>query len=173
MHIQIVPLQFDEPSVVEDIRLTIKNVLGIDSSVTTTDLSLKDAWDPIRKQMNSSWILAQLHYSIPNGNSKILGVTNFDLYIPVLTYVIGEAELDGRVAIISSFRLKEEHYGLPENSKKLRERMGKEALHELGHTFGLRHCFDVSCIMRPSSFVEEIDEKESQYCPECLTELDV
>jgi archaemetzincin len=91
-----------------------------------------------------------------------------DLFNPVLTYVFGEAQLSARGAVVSSRRLRPEMYGLPENVPLLQARLETEAVHELGHTFGLLHCLEPTCVMHASSYVEEIDLKESRFCPGCL-----
>ena len=79
--------------------------------------------------------------------ARNLGVTAYDLYVPVRTFVLGEAQLCGNCAVVSAARLSDEYYGLPPNPTLLRERWLKEAAHELGHTFGLRHCSDWRCVM--------------------------
>ena len=121
----------------------------------------------MRNQYNSTWILSQILTLVPGEDCKILGVTSLDLYVPVLTFVFGEAQLDGRAALVSSFRLRDELYGLPKNPEKLKERLEKEAIHELGHTFGLIHCREPNCVMYTSTYAEEIDFKSKDFCPAC------
>jgi archaemetzincin len=101
----------------------------------------------------------------------VLAVTEADLYVPVLTFVFGEAQLGGPRAIVSAHRLREEFYGLPRDEKKLDARLAKEALHELGHTLGLRHCDDWRCVMASSHAVERLDLKEAQYCRQCAQRI--
>src|SRR2546425_5768844 len=98
---------------------------------------------------------------------RLLGVTGLDLYIPILTFVFGEAQLGGPCAVVSAHRLRQEFYGLPPNKELLRQRLRKEAVHELGHTFDLTHCDDYRCAMAPSHAVEWIDLKESTLCATC------
>ena len=100
-------------------------------------------------------------------NARVLGVTGCDLFVPVLTFVFGEAQLDGTCAVVSTARLTEEFYGLPSRADLLRERLVKEAAHELGHTFGLRHCADWRCVMSSSHGVERLDVKGAQFCGSC------
>jgi archaemetzincin len=128
---------------------------------------LKEGCDPVRNQYNSTWILSQILTLVPQEDCKILGVTSLDLYVPVLTFVFGEAQLDGRAALVSSFRLRDELYGLPKNPEKLKERLIKEAIHELGHTFGLIHCREPNCVMFTSTYAEEIDFKSKDFCSAC------
>jgi archaemetzincin len=90
-----------------------------------------------------------------------------DLYIPVLTFVFGEAQLTNGGAVVSAHRLRQEFYGMPSDTELLQERLLKESLHELGHTYGLRHCPDYSCVMSSSNGVERIDLKGADFCPNC------
>lgn len=127
----------------------------------------KFAHNAARGQYHSTAILERLQSISTNGNSRLLGVTAVDLFVPIFTFVFGEAQLDGNCALASLYRLSEEHYGLPADEGKLRERITKEAVHELGHTFGLRHCEDWQCVMASSYSVELVDVKPAEFCGEC------
>ena len=125
------------------------------------------AFNLSRRQYLSTEILALLtRRTVPDG-WRILGVTPFDLYIPILTFVFGEAQLKGQGAVVSMHRLHQEFYGLPADPTLLRERLLKEAVHELGHTLALHHCEDYQCVMSPSHGVEWIDLKSSHFCSAC------
>ena len=104
-------------------------------------------------------------------DARVLGVTACDLYVPVLTFVFGEAQLEGNCALVSLARLKDEFYGLPPRDDLLHERLLKEAVHELGHTFGLRHCPDWQCVMTSSHAVERLDIKNVDFCASCRKEV--
>ena len=129
------------------------------------------AFDPSRGQYNSRVLLGKLLDEAPIDAERILGVTDVALFIPVLTYVFGEAQLDGRAALVSTRRLDTTVYGLPENRQLLAERLRKEAIHELGHTYNLYHCEDTLCVMRSSTYVEEIDLKSGRFCSRCQRSL--
>jgi archaemetzincin len=90
-----------------------------------------------------------------------------DLFIPILTFVFGEAQLGGTASIISIARLRQSYYGLPEDQALYYHRAEKEALHELGHTLGLIHCPSYECVMHFSNGIEEVDLKGDRYCPSC------
>jgi archaemetzincin len=130
----------------------------------TFDLSF--ALDARRNQYHSTAILQRLERTA-DPDARVIGITGCDLFVPVLTFVFGEAQLEGNCAVISTARLRDEFYGLPPNQELLRERLLKEAAHELGHTFGLRHCNDWRCVMASSHAVERIDVKGSEFCAAC------
>ncbi len=125
-------------------------------------------FDDHRFQYNSSIILSLIkNHNLINPDSKTIVLTDLDLFVPILTYVFGEAEFKGNTAVVSSHRLHPEYYGLPRNDKILQERTEKELIHELGHTFGLIHCPDDTCVMHSSTYVEDIDLKGVRFCMSC------
>jgi archaemetzincin len=124
-----------------------------------------------RNQHSSSAIIKQLERYLSAAAFKILAVTGLDLYNPVLTFVFGEARLSGQCAVVSSYRLDNKFYGLPDNPALLQERLLKEAIHELGHTHGLFHCHNPECVMKSSTYVEGIDFKSSRFCDNCWDTL--
>lgn len=126
------------------------------------------AFDAGRGQYNSRVLLGQLLRDVRPACTRVLGVTGVDLFIPVLTFVFGEAQLDGRAAVVSTHRLANEAYGLPPSPHLLRQRLDKEAIHEMGHTYGLIHCHVARCVMASSTYVEEIDLKSDRFCDRCL-----
>jgi archaemetzincin len=63
--------------------------------------------------------------------------------------------------------LRNEHYGLAADENLLLSRLIKEVIHELGHTFGLIHCHAPDCVMRSSTYVEDIDQKGQSLCMSC------
>lgn len=146
-------------------------LLAISSHVESQAFSIDPLYDDIRGQAWSTAILARLQERRPDRNTVLLGVTELDLYVPVLTFVFGEAQLNGPCAVISTHRLREEYYGMPPNEDLLVERMMKEALHELGHTQGLRHCTDWRCVMSSAHTAERIDLRQAGFCPACAALL--
>jgi archaemetzincin len=94
-----------------------------------------------------------------------------DLYIPILKYVFGEAQLGGPCAVVSAYRLRQEFYGLERDDSLLNQRLLKECVHELGHTLDLRHCQNYRCAMASSHAVEWVDLRESSFCEACRSQL--
>lgn len=120
-----------------------------------------------RNQYYSTRILKEMLKEVPDDGFKLLGITDKDLCIPILTYVFGEAQLGGTAAIVSLARLRQEFYGVAQDRPLLLERLRKEALHELGHTFGLIHCTARDCVMYLSNTVVNVDSKGRNFCRHC------
>jgi archaemetzincin len=130
-------------------------------------LDLSDFYDAIRRQYNANNLLKVIDLKFSSDTTKTIGLFNVDLYIPILTYIFGQAFLNGRSGIASLYRLSNERYGMKKDDNLLLERFKKEVIHELGHTFGLIHCQNSSCVMRSSTYVEDIDQKTKNLCITC------
>ena len=125
-----------------------------------------DSFDPRRQQHSSTKILKWLLDSRPRQAHKVIGITDVDLFIPILTFVYGEAQLGGTAAVVSTARLANDNGFLPDPAQ-LTRRITKECLHELGHTFGLLHCPQSTCVMARSVNLGQVDAKEPALCPDC------
>ena len=143
--------------------LPIKHLAGISIPAA--------AYDSKRKQYQSVEIMRMLAVNAPPDATRILGVTAVDLSIPMLSFLFGQAQLDGQVAVVSLCRLQQEFYGLPAQDDILRERLTKEVLHEMGHTFGLVHCSAPKCAMSLSTHIGMVDTKSERYCDRCGLQL--
>jgi archaemetzincin len=135
-------------------------------------LDLSEFYDAARRQYNGNRLLKQVDAEFASDTSKTLGLFSVDLFIPILTYIFGQAAFNGRTGIASLYRLSNERYGIEADDRLLLERFTKEVIHELGHTFGLMHCTNPSCVMRASTYVEDIDQKEQHLCLRCREELE-
>lgn len=124
-----------------------------------------------RNQYNSTRILREILREAPADAIKIVGIIDKDMCIPILTFVFGEAQLGGVASIVSIARLRQEFHGLSPDDGILFERLCKEALHELGHNFGLIHCPDRECVMYLSNTVRDVDRKRITYCDSCDSAL--
>ncbi len=126
-----------------------------------------------RNQYYSTLILARLLNFLPPDGNSIVGIVEVDIYVPIMTFLFGEAQLGGSGALVSTFRLRNEFYGLPENPALFYERVLKEVTHELGHVLGLTHCTDYTCVMHSSTYVEDIDLKRMGFCRLCQERLGI
>lgn len=130
---------------------------------------VSEAYDSLRGQYRSDVLLELMKSSLKY--EKILGLTRLDLFVPGLNFVFGQADLGGRVCIVSISRLDPRYYGSGEDFKVLLERAIKECSHELGHVFGLRHCSREGCVMTFSNSIMEVDRKGKSFCGECKNKL--
>jgi archaemetzincin len=171
--IYIVPIQTGSRFWLKPLEAGIREAFGYGSRCVDMPYDLASAFDSHRRQYNSTKILLQIIAAPPAGATRVLAVTDIDLFIPILTFVFGEAQLDGIAATVSLHRLNSKFYGLPENRNVLTERLVKESIHELGHTFGLLHCRQPGCVMASSTYVEDIDQKSADMCSHCREQLHV
>lgn len=163
------PKDFLWPNLANDLKKCVS--LPFEPINISMDLELYFSRE--RGQYYSTLILANLLKFLPQDGEKIVGITDVDIYIPILTFLFGEAQLNGKGALVSTFRLRNEFYGLPTDYQIYYERLKKEILHELGHTFGLIHCRDFECVMNSSTYVEDIDLKHSRFCSICRKKLEL
>lgn len=165
--IRIVAVGRVHPEVLEYLALTVSGTFDTGCHRLGVTLDTQGAYDSGRRQYNSTQLLAKLLKVSNNSEGMILGVTEVDLFIPILTFVFGQAQLGGPAALISTHRLRPQFYGLREEKQLFYSRCEKEANHELGHACGLGHCRSYDCAMHVSNSVEQVDLKRSSFCSAC------
>ena len=165
--IKIVPIGAVDRNLLEYLALTLPDRFGGRCVEMSLNLNPKESYDRRRRQYHSTLLLNRLRQAGAADGAKILGVTDLDLFIPVFTFVFGEAQVGGCAALISTRRLRQEFYGLPPDPGLLFARAEKEAVHELGHAFGLAHCRSFDCVMRFSNSVEQVDLRPGHFCQSC------
>ena len=157
----------------KNLEVDLHHCLPFDFQVLPLKVDLRLFYSVERHQYHSTLLLAYLLKHLPEQGDKIIGITNVDIYIPILTFLFGEAQFNGRGAVMSTYRLNAQFYGLPRNDKLLYDRTLKEILHELGHTLGLVHCVDFECVMNSSTYVENIDLKKALFCNSCQDKIGI
>jgi archaemetzincin len=151
----------------------LKLHFGFPVTVRECHNDITEHYNPSRRQYDANKLMQMLG-ALPGEEAvRIIGIYRVDIYIPVLTYIFGQAILGGEKAVASLYRLRNELYGMPKDDNLTITRFTKVIVHELGHSFGLVHCHNPECIMRSSTYVEDIDQKKLRFCPTCRTELDL
>lgn len=129
-----------------------------------------DAYNASREQFDGSMLLRSIPDRGESGGCEVvLGVTEADAYVEGLNFIFGLAYENK--ALIALKRLRPEFYGAPPDEDLFRQRAFKEAMHELGHAFGLGHCPDPKCAMHFSNTLSDTDFKGWQYCRLCAARL--
>ena len=134
---------------------------------------LNEFYNPTRRQYDGNKLLKLFNNNSQDDILKTIGLFSVDLFIPILTYIFGQAIFKGKAGIVSTYRLRNEQYGMKADENLLFDRLRKLIIHELGHTFGLVHCYVPSCVMRSSTYVEELDQKKYRICSKCQEEIDI
>jgi archaemetzincin len=155
---------------IRNIAEAVKKELFLDVHIKECHLDLSEFYDPSRRQYNGVKLVHEVENSFSSDSSKTIGLFTVDLFIPILTFIFGQAFLKGRTGIASNYRLRNESYGIKTDDRLILERFIKEVIHELGHTFGLIHCHIPTCVMRSSTYVEDIDQKSTHLCLNCRNE---
>ena len=163
--ILISPVEAFDSDLLELISRDVQRIFGYRAAIKSLLQDVGFALDAVRDQHHSTLILEKLAGLAPARVIKVLAITRVDLFIPILTHVYGEAQIGGRACIISTHRLNE---GLAMSvHDSFNQRVVKEAIHELGHTFNLRHCQDHSCIMHYCRSIKDVDRKTDHLCRYC------
>jgi archaemetzincin len=161
------PIGNVDDALLSDLCPAVEEILSVPCKVLPARLDPVFAFHGERQQYHSSEILHHMQNLVAPDSWRVLGVAAVDLYIPILTFVFGEAQMGGPCALLSAHRLRQEFYGLPSDHELFRRRVIKEAVHELGHTLNLTHCDDYRCAMASSHAVEWIDLKDAALCEGC------
>ncbi|HUL17435.1 MAG TPA: archaemetzincin [Terriglobales bacterium] len=151
----------------DELAAGLAGIFHVSCRVEPDQVEGEVAYDATRGQYYSTALLLQLATRNPDNNRHLVGISGVDLYVPILTFVFGEAQLAGNCAIVSLYRLREEFYGLPPSPELEQERLLKVTVHELGHTLGLRHCTDWRCVMASTHSAERMDIKSAEFCSIC------
>jgi len=167
--VRVVPIGAVDAILLESIAAAVALEVGEPCRPAETVVDPAPRFHPERGQYHSTELLEDLAaLGVPE---RVLGVTSVDLYIPILTFVFGEAHVDGDCAVVSYHRMRQEYYGLPNDHAVTKARLIKEAIHEIGHTYGLLHCDDYECVMAASHAVEWLDLKGQSFCTSCREQV--
>jgi len=167
MILYLAPVVFSNIQLLDRIIGTLKQTFKSHVNKISLSINTDFLYSYERRQYYSTGFMEQSVAQTTHINGKIILITELDIFVPVLTFLFGEAQLNGKHSIVSVFRLHEEFYSGLTDNELLFERTIKEVYHELGHNFGLIHCHDWDCVMHSSNSIEEVDLKGNNYCKNC------
>lgn len=165
------PCGYFDKEVLETLAGDLGRFYNCTVSYTDCKLELNNYYNPSRRQYDANSLIKSLSRFAKDESIKVIGVLRVDLFVPILTYIFGQAELGGTTGIVSLYRLRNELYGLEINNDLTILRFRKVVLHEAGHLFGLIHCNTPGCIMRSSTYVEDLDQKDFKFCFSCSKQI--
>jgi archaemetzincin len=165
--IVLIPIGLVPGEVLNGLLTPLNEAFGLPCRVADPIAIPVDAYDRRRRQYAGPKVLAALARQDAPDAERVLGVIDADCYAPGLNFIFGQANLDGREAFVALPRLRPSFYGQPEDVALFRERVLKEAIHELGHTYGLSHCPEPKCVMHFSNSLRDTDVKGVSFCSRC------
>jgi archaemetzincin len=160
-----------EKKILEKIAIDVTREFLFQVNIEESHIDLSKFYDPLRHQYDGNGLLKEIDTTYSSQLIKKIGLFRVDLFIPILTYIFGQAAFKGSTGIASLYRLRNEQYGIKKDEALLLNRFSKVVIHELGHTFGLIHCLIPTCVMRSSTYVEDIDQKSHNLCIQCRTKI--
>jgi archaemetzincin len=165
--IYLAPFGIIDEEVLTTLEICLWQIFGFEVKRMPPHPEPTRALDAATNQYNSAYYLKDILDRVPDDAVRVLGITTNDLFIPMLSFVFGHAQLNGPASVISLARLHQTFYRLPENKQIFFHRVMKEAVHELGHTFGLIHCTNTLCAMSLSNVIQQVDKKTEELCVNC------
>jgi len=162
--VDIVPLGRVDETAVSIVAANLQAVMGLNTRVLPPLDKPEYAYLPGRGQFDAAKIIGTLA-DLEDMAPFVLGISDFDLCTPILTFVYGESQLGGRAAVVSLQRLAD-----PDPETPLL-RTAKISLHEVGHLLGIGHCWQPDCLMHFSSNLESLDSLQPQFCSACEFEI--
>ena len=171
MRITLKPIGDVDTHILEELSKRLSHIFGCPIMIGLKMDILDQAYNLEREQYLASVLLTMVKASGIARDEKVMGIVDIDLYASGLKFVFGEADTVSGVAIISLCRLRQEYYEQPPDNNLFMDRAAKEAVHELGHTFGLGHCSDIRCVMHFSNSLADTDWKRIAFCSQCRPKL--
>jgi len=165
------PLAQIDSHILELLKQSLVQTFNRSVEIKAQISNLDYAFEPKRKQYLASLLLSTLRSFNIGPGDRCLGIVDVDLYSPGLNFIFGEADISSGVTIVSLYRLRQEHYGLPQDEGLFQGRVIKEAVHELGHTYHFGHCQDIKCVMHFSNSLADTDIKGAGFCEKCQQRL--
>jgi archaemetzincin len=167
--VALVPIGAVEPELTAWLQRQLAELTGADVTVGEEIPLPHSAFEKRRGQYLGDMLLKTLrqHAREDRIDGYLLGLIDRDCYSKGLNYLFGQASLGGYEGLVALPRLRETFYSRQDNVPLFQERVLKEAMHELGHTWGLAHCTDQACVMYFSNSLHDTDVKQTVFCENC------
>lgn len=164
--VHIVPINEIDPSFLSRLALCLEERFLYEFAVEKSLRLSASSMNSTRKQLFLNTVVSKVQAARP-GTGYVLALTQFDLYKTSHNFIFGDANEHERIAVVSMHRLRAEFYGEAADENTLFQRTLKECVHELGHVFGLKHCYNARCVMYFSNSIYDTDSKLSYFCEGC------
>ena len=165
--LQVVAVGNASPSLLRELADPIRAQLDV--GVVPAKMQLQSpayAYNKSRDQYHSNAIMRRLVPLLGGAQTGVLGILDVDLFVPDSPFVFGEADRESKIALVSTFRLRQGADG-----EMLRRRFQVEGVHQAAHLLGLSYCEDVRCVMFAAQTVQDVDRKGITLCNLCRNEL--
>jgi archaemetzincin len=166
LKITLTPIGSVDPDLVRWCAKHLPDIIHADVLISEPIQTPGSGFDPSRKQYLGDTILKELN-RMNVKSDKVVGLLDQDCYASGLNFIFGQASLNGKGAFVALPRLRQSYYGLADDPEIFKQRVLKEIIHELGHTWNLTHCPDRKCIMHFSNRLEDTDIKGPDFCKIC------
>jgi archaemetzincin len=165
--LRIVPVNSVQPAMLARLALCLEERFLLSAHVERTLRIPPSAVNSARGQLFVNTVVSKTAAAHPGFGGLVLAVTDFDLYKTSQQFIFGDASEERGVAVVSTHRLRADFYGGGGDENVLFQRLLKEAVHEIGHLTGLRHCHSSRCAMYRSASIFDADAKLAHFCDNC------
>ncbi|MDQ2644948.1 MAG: hypothetical protein M3020_14120, partial [Myxococcota bacterium] len=156
---------------VEVVARALRAFYDLEVTVRAAEALPSAAYYPQRGRYRAEKLLVHLERESDATAFRTLGLVSVDISTTkgqVADWgILGLATIDGKVGVLSSFRCRRRSKG----ATHVAERLGKTAVHELGHTLGLLHCPSFGCLMEDGKGSVLTTDHERDLCTTCRGRL--
>jgi len=165
--IRIVTLADFDQETLDLVTKKLQNAYGVGAEIGRRAEMPNEAYDPAEDAYDAVKTLTEAEDVRAFGDDKILFLTDRPLSLPVGP--MGKGPVDG-FAQYAGLKAIATTAGLPSsgaNGTGMADALAKRAARQVGHLFGLHHCYDQRCSMLPGWAEGFAQNPEVSLCPFC------